>query len=151
MARGVFGALMAQNVTSSSKSWRVTLARSSEYHLLLLGDPTLTKEVSKTVQALPRPEILTVAEPTLAERLLVALRNSVTDWRTVKSLAEELGVAENQVLHSLRALGDRVRRPVGQEKRYPDWYRLSERGLTRQERWARFKAVVTSSSMDDDF
>lgn len=101
---------------------------------------------TKDVEAPSEPD-----EPSLGEKILHALKHSPTDFRTVKSLAKELGVGKRTIEDELEKLGDQVRRPLGQEARYPDWYRLTEKGPTRQEKRARLKAIVTFSSMDDDF
>lgn len=90
-------------------------------------------------------------EPPLSERILHALKHSATDFRTVTSLAKELGVDKYAMESELDKLSDKVRRPLGQEARYPDWYRLTDAGPTRQEKRARLKAIVTFSSMDDNF
>ncbi|WP_191496158.1 hypothetical protein [Mycobacterium simulans] len=100
---------------------------------------------------LPRNEPLDVADPDLSNRLINALDAATSDFRTVASLADELGAPENVIRHELERLGDRVRRPLGQENRYPDWYRLTQRGPTRQERLGRLKAILGFAAMDDDF
>lgn len=102
-------------------------------------------------QNYPRADILDVADPELLRRLLQALQESSTDFRTVASLADEFGVSEDVIRRELDDLGDAVRRPLGQELHYPDWYRLAAKGPTRQERRARWKAVLSFGSMDDDF
>lgn len=100
---------------------------------------------------LARNEPLEVADPDLGNRLVKALDASTTDFRTIASLADELGVAQDAVQHELNRLGDKVRRPLGQESRYPTWYRLASRGPTRQERMGRLKAIFGFTAMDDDF
>ncbi|MGO9155134.1 hypothetical protein [Mycobacterium sp.] len=94
---------------------------------------------------------LEVVEPALSKRIVQALEESLTDFRTVSSLADQLGVSDEMVRQELERLGEAVRRPLGQERSYPDWYRLKAKGPTRQERLARLKAVLGFSAMDDDF
>lgn len=130
---------------SRSDTWGVVEAKPNRHQ------EKFSVRLKNVRPALPRNEMMGIADPHLSDRVLIALDNAVTDWRTVASLAEELNVNEEQMRKALRVLGDQVRRPIGQEKRYPDWYRLASRGYTRQEKWARLKAIVTSTSMDDDF
>lgn len=109
-----------------------------------------TLHLRRSGRWLPRREPLDIAYP--SNRLIEALADSATDFRTVSSLADQLGVPVATVKHELDRLGPEVvRRPLGQEKHYPDWYRLTEKGPTRQERMGRLKAIFGFSSMDDDF
>jgi hypothetical protein len=87
----------------------------------------------------------------LATRLLEALEYSTTDFRTTESLARELDVDEHTIRRGLHDLGDTVRRPLGQQSKYPNWWRLTKKGPTRGEQLARMKAVLTFSRMDDNF
>ena len=114
--------------------------------------PVLVPAGVDAISRLPRDEMLEVADSTLRKRLITALQESQTDWRTVSSLADELDVSVAQVRHELSILEpETVRRPRGQESKYPDWYRLTSRGLTRPEKLLRLKAIVTFAIVDDDF
>lgn len=116
--------------------------------------PGAARSVADTavIDRLPRDEMLEIVDSTLRKRLLEALDQSRTDWRTVASLADELGVSKAQVQQELSMLEPQiVRRPRGQESKYPDWYRLTARGLTASEKLLRLKAIVTFSILDDDF
>jgi AraC-like DNA-binding protein len=112
------------------------------------GAPTLNEWFRRHY---PRDDALEVADPELPKRIQRALEESTTDFRTVASLADELGVSERLIRRGLNDLGEVVRRPLGQESRYPDWYRLSANGPTRQEKRARWKAILSFAMMDDDF
>lgn len=100
---------------------------------------------------LPRNEPLDVADHELSDRVIKALDASTADFRTISSLADELAASNDAVKRELDHLGQKVRRPLGQEYRYPDWYRLTQRGPTRQERLGRLKAILGFTAMDDDF
>ena len=70
----------------------------------------------------------------LQDQIVDALRRSQTDFRTVQSLANELGTSVTAVRHTLRALGTRVRNPLHGGAAYADWYRLTDNGPTSRER-----------------
>lgn len=75
-----------------------------------------------------------------------ALDASTTDFRLRDSLAREFNVDSADVDAAIKLLGDKVRRPVSSDGRYDDWYRLTARGLTKRERWRRFRALVGKTS-----
>ncbi|EFQ84694.1 hypothetical protein HMPREF0063_10035 [Aeromicrobium marinum DSM 15272] len=94
------------------------------------------------------PVIMTIP-PTaylLEDRLERALAASDTDWRTVDSLAGELGVSAAATREAIRRMGSKVRRPARTKKSEEDWYRLSSRGLTWQERLRILLAFASRTS-----
>lgn len=82
-----------------------------------------------------------------------AIARSKSDFRTVLSLAEELDAKPSEVRHALARLEEMgtVRRPVVADPRYDDWYRLVCRGLTKQEKRARWTALLGFQRMRDDY
>lgn len=82
-----------------------------------------------------------------------AIARSSADFRTVLSIADELDAKPSEVRRALAMLESSgvVRRPVVVGSRYDDWYRLVSRGLTRQEKRARWRALVTFQSMRDNY
>lgn len=82
-----------------------------------------------------------------------AVRQSSADFRTVGSLADETGMPPSLVHHHLSFLEREglVRRPVMLGRPYDEWFRDTRRGLTRQERRARWRAIVTFTPMRDGF
>lgn len=78
----------------------------------------------------------------IAPLVLKAMTESPSDFRTPGSLAQEIGVAEPEVRRALAHLGDQVRRPVGGEPLYPDWFRVTARGMTGRELWWRIRALL---------
>ncbi len=86
----------------------------------------------------------------VAGQLAVSLEKSRTPWRSVESLANEIGVNEDDVRQGLRHLGSDVRRPVGANGRERDWYRLAREGLTWQEHWRLLRASVSRTPLESD-
>lgn len=84
--------------------------------------------------------------PLLSKRVLEAMQESTLDFRTVESLAKELSASSTDVLVALSLLGGRVRRPAGAERLYPNLFRLTSRGLTRRERWWRWRRIAGRTS-----
>lgn len=78
--------------------------------------------------------------------VMAAMVASRSDFRTVASLAAELGKPETDVRLALSLLGEAVRRPIGAERKFPDVYRISSRGLTRREKWWRFRSIAGRTS-----
>lgn len=77
---------------------------------------------------------------TVAAQVLRAFENSATDFRTLESLAGELGIDQDAVWAAIYHLGDRIRRPLGHfGLKYGDWFRLTSRGPTREERLHGYK------------
>jgi hypothetical protein len=88
-----------------------------------------------------------MAVQVVAERLTRALEASPTPWRSVTSLASELGVEVDAVRDSLDALGTSVRTPVGARGEELAWYRLASDGMTWQEHWRMLKAVLSRTPL----
>ncbi|MHC9292036.1 hypothetical protein ACRCUN_06185 [Mycobacterium sp. LTG2003] len=157
--RGIFGWGRGQvtadiRAIAPTKSAAAALAQvmAARLDVLKVSESDSSRVAELLRRHFPRNEPLDVADPDLSGRILKALDASTTDFRTVVSLADELGVTREAVQQELNQLGEsRVRRPLGQEKRYPDWYRLTKKGPTRQERLGRLKAILGFSAMDDDF
>jgi len=84
-------------------------------------------------------------------RIMDAIRGSSSDFRTVKSLSSELGVREDILRRELLELerSGQVRRPIVAESKYDDWYRDVDRGLTKQEKHARWRAMFTFQPLRD--
>jgi hypothetical protein len=78
----------------------------------------------------------------LAQLVHKTMDASTSDFRTPHSLAEELGASEADVRAALVRLDTKVRRPLGGEDLYPNWYRLTSKGRTWREIWWRFRAVA---------
>jgi hypothetical protein len=79
-----------------------------------------------------------------------ALDKASSDFRTPASLAKELKVDETIIRKTLLRMDD-VRRPVVPDSKYDDWFRLKSRGLSREEKRARWFATMTFSRMRDDY
>lgn len=106
--------------------------------------------VNETVFAgYARQEVPEPVDLALPQKIKDALARTELDWRTPSSLAKELGATENQVRRALFDLGGEVRNPITPGSKYADWYRLSSKSLTRNERLARIKAVLTGSWLGD--
>lgn len=88
-------------------------------------------------------------KPAVAERTMELLRTSQFDWLTPDWIARELDVDESDIRSTLAALGSEVRRPVGAVGREREYYRLSAKPLTRQERMRRLRAIVTGTTLAD--
>ena len=84
--------------------------------------------------------------PTIARVVAHELEKGKVDFRTVDSLASDLGVQRHHVVQGLTALGDQVRRPWGAEDRFPDAYRLTKDGYTWREKLWRFRAFAGRTS-----
>lgn len=70
------------------------------------------------------------------------------DFRTLASLGGELDLPKRRLAHALEELiaGGVVRRPIAKDPRYADWYRLTSRGFTWQERVRRLRALAGRDS-----
>lgn len=79
----------------------------------------------------------------MAGQVEVLLEKSPTDWRKVSSIAREIEATVDDVHAALRALGDKVRTPVGATAEEADWYRLVSKGLTKREQWRLVRAVIS--------
>ena len=77
-----------------------------------------------------------------------SLTKSSFDFRTVGSLAAELGLSERSTRLVLNELERRglIRRPYARGAAYRDWYRLSSRGPTWRERLGVLRAVAGRDS-----
>lgn len=75
------------------------------------------------------------------------LLSTTSDFRTIESMARQLGRSTTEVRVALGLLGGEVRRPLGRDPRHATWYRLASRGLTRSERWLRFRAIASRTSI----
>ena len=84
-----------------------------------------------------------VPVPSIADRALKALGTAQYDWLTPASLAKQLEVSEADVRATLAALGSKVRRPIGASGREHDYYRLSSKPPTWQERVRKLRALIT--------
>lgn len=83
----------------------------------------------------------------LRRPIVAALASTRSDFRTIKSLANELGLAAGDVEIVVNGLVEDwvLRRPLGivrSEDRYGDRFRLAARGLTWRERWWRVRAFL---------
>ena len=83
--------------------------------------------------------------------LYTELRDSLFDFCTVAELAQRLGADEHEIRETLLSMVGDVRRPVMRGAQYDDWFRLKSRGLTRQEKRARWRALVTFQPMRDNW
>lgn len=92
---------------------------------------------------------MTITRPTVLEAIL----QSPYNFRTVGSLVKETGLSEGLVRQKLEEYEKQgiVRRPVLADPQYDDWYRDTHRGLTRQEKRARWMSLVTFQAMRDDW
>jgi len=91
-------------------------------------------------------------EQALAVRLIESLEKSGTDFRTVDSLANELGAESDMVRQELDGLYPVVRKAISLSAHYDDWYRLSSKGLTPNERRSHLRALITFQSLrNSDF
>lgn len=93
----------------------------------------------------------TQPQPTTTYRVLNAITQSPSDFRTVCSLAEQLDVSPRVIRQALVELGDVVRQPVDPHPAYDDWWRLTSRGLTKQEKRLRFLCLITFRPMRDNW
>lgn len=82
----------------------------------------------------PRSQLVVAAQPAIVDRVRKALQESTVDWRTPPSLADELEVSEIEVRKALESMGDAVRQPIAASGDELNYFRLSERGKTWQER-----------------
>lgn len=88
----------------------------------------------------------------LRRPIVAALASTRSDFRTIKSLANELGLAAGDVEIVVNGLVEDgvLRRPLGvvrSEDRYGDRFRLVTRGLTWRERWWRVRAFLGRTSV----
>lgn len=82
----------------------------------------------------PRSQLVVAAQPAIIDRVRKALEESTVDWRTPTSLATELEVSEIEVRKALASMGSEVRQPLAASGDELNYFRLSERGKTWQER-----------------
>jgi hypothetical protein len=82
----------------------------------------------------PRAELVVAAQPRVMDLVRAALAGSRVDWRTPRSLAKELGVSEVEVRTVLKSLGEEVRQPIAARGDEHNYFRLTKRGKTWQER-----------------
>lgn len=97
---------------------------------------------SPTARVVDVSDMTEWAPQELAVRVLQVMENSKSDFRTPDSLARELAVSEADVRSALVILGDKVRRPLGGEDLYPDWFRPTSRRATPREKWWRFRTLA---------
>jgi hypothetical protein len=79
----------------------------------------------------------------VSDQLLIALAKSDPDWRTVSSLANELGVSDLTIREAIAAAGGKVRHPVGAKGEERDWVRLASKGYTWQEHYRILKSYLS--------
>jgi hypothetical protein len=83
----------------------------------------------------------------VAGQLEIVLEKSATSWRSVESMATEIGADAFTVREALGLLGDKVRNPVGAVGREHDWYRLTSKGYTWQENWRTVRAMLSRTAI----
>jgi hypothetical protein len=84
----------------------------------------------------------------VAQLLVKALKSSPQyEFRTRESLSRELMIDGAEFENALGELLEQgvVRRAVSRKPAHQDWYRLSERGMTRGEKWNFFLAGASRS------
>lgn len=84
----------------------------------------------------------------LADRVIVALAQSATDFRTTESLARQLNCSTRDIDEAMIELDEVVRRPHGHEKSLADWHRLVSRGKTWQERLHLIMVYIGGTRID---
>jgi hypothetical protein len=77
-----------------------------------------------------------------AKVVFSTMHDTAFDFRTPRSLSEELGLPEPVIRRALQELGERVRRAYASEPEFQDWYRLSRRGFTWPERLRKWRALA---------
>lgn len=86
----------------------------------------------------------------LSDLIIKVMERDAHDFQTVQWIADQIAAEPSEVRAALAEMPE-VRRPVYGGQKFADWYRLRKNGLTRRERRARWRALVTFESMDDDF
>lgn len=86
----------------------------------------------------------------LTKLVLKAMKQDNHDFQPVHWIADRLASDPAEIRAVLEKLPE-VRRPVYGGGKFADWYRLRTKGLTRRERLARLRALVTFEPMDDNF
>jgi len=88
----------------------------------------------------------------LRGRIITAIIESPFDFRTAESLSKQLGVPDDILtaeLSRMEATG-LLRRPIVADAKYDTWYRDVRRGLTWQEKWHRWAAIITFKPLRSD-
>ena len=83
----------------------------------------------------------------LAYRILESIEASDTDFRTLDSLSNEFSVDREMMRAELDSLTPHVRRAITFSEKFDGWYRLTSRGMTRQEKRNHVRALITFQSL----